>query len=424
VEQECYIIAVLGTSPGVLTELIWWLVADQRRRIRGGEIWTTGRLDSFQEARAPLRTGLHTLRTALAPRGGGWDQLQQALDEALHPLPEPDLTPQAPADLGSSGGKDLSGRLSVVLFGGAGAPLSDIRTPEEAELVAAQLHDRVRYLRTTLPESVELVGSMAGGRKTMSSALFSAFCLQARHRDRLVHILLDPRIEARLGSDWRYYAPTPEMVEELGIPAREQIRAYEIPFPLVRRMAQDASLSEVLDSERYEQIWPALRANIAARGSHRAKLIRQDPLERRWRLEITLDEVDAPAISVDLTGTEAQTYLAIFECSSLVEGEGAIDEEWAGWLEEQRINWTGREPGATIAERSPEEYKTREQRAALKRKLERLKFYGLVDFCLEGHGNRPRRYRIPAAAYSTLQLIMPAHGGRASDDSSAQTTRK
>lgn len=94
----------------------------------------------------------------------------------------------------------LAGRIAftpediVVLRDGAGAPLADIRTPEDNTLAADALLAEVRELCAD-PE-VELHVSLAGGRKTMGFFLGYALSLFGRPQDRLSHVLVSDPFES------------------------------------------------------------------------------------------------------------------------------------------------------------------------------------------------------------------------------------
>lgn len=173
---DVYIVALLGRSPAVLTELVWQLAVAEGHRIVGMEVWTTRGADGGE---ASLR--------ALCLPPFPWRELGR-----LTELPALTATgwPTPPGD-GFAGGP-----VSVGWFEVDGAALEDIRTHAESRAVEATLHDRVALLAARLPADVTLVGSLAGGRKTMSASLQSAFALRGRPGDRVVHVLLASVIEA------------------------------------------------------------------------------------------------------------------------------------------------------------------------------------------------------------------------------------
>ena len=243
-----YVLAVLGTSPAILTELLWWLVAREEAEVVGVEVWTTYQRFSSR------RTGAGALAHALFPEPpadsevGLWDQLTDALGARSDRVPSPpptaaDLRPRSPSELGD---EPVDG-FELVVFQREGRDLPDVRDPGDAEAVTLALHDRVRGLRRSLPEGVVLLGSLAGGRKTMSSSLQTAFCLQARRIDRLVHVLVDPRLELTDHPSgrgkWIHHlaVPSAEAREATGVSEEDQVAVYDVPFPLLRPELRPAS---------------------------------------------------------------------------------------------------------------------------------------------------------------------------------------
>ncbi len=77
---------------------------------------------------------------------------------------------------------------------GSGAPLSDIRTPEDNAMAADAITALVAQL--TRDDTAALHVSIAGGRKTMGFYLGYAFSLYARPQDRLSHVLVSPPFES------------------------------------------------------------------------------------------------------------------------------------------------------------------------------------------------------------------------------------
>ena len=249
---RCYVLALLGESPAVLTELLWWLARDGRD-VTGIEVWTTG-------SRSPtMRTGERALRRALYSTPGVWERLLQSVGDSaaarLPPAPaEEDLPVLSPAELVAAPLPPSTGvrPFRVVVPRVGAADLHDVRSPEDAELVVRELHDRVRDLRLRLPPDIQLVGSLAGGRKTMSSALQSAFSLQARPADQLLHVLLHPAIEARVdppdGLPREFVVPAASVEELRGVPVADQVNVHEVPFAPVRALVENIGVGDVFDA--------------------------------------------------------------------------------------------------------------------------------------------------------------------------------
>jgi CRISPR-associated protein (TIGR02584 family) len=85
----------------------------------------------------------------------------------------------------------------------SGAPLDDIRTPEDNERAADFITEKVREL--TSDTSAALHVSLAGGRKTMGFYMGYALSLFARSQDRLSHVLVSRPYESQPA----FYYPTP-----------------------------------------------------------------------------------------------------------------------------------------------------------------------------------------------------------------------
>jgi hypothetical protein len=119
-----------------------------------------------------------------------------------------------------------------VFQGADGEPLPDIRTADDSQRLLQQLCERVRKL--TAKNDARLFGSMAGGRKTMSAALQTAFELYAGRHDRLLHVLLHHRLEGdrEIFRDFRF--PEPRWEDKGGVPMDQQISITEVPFPRLR----------------------------------------------------------------------------------------------------------------------------------------------------------------------------------------------
>ncbi|MFT6820785.1 MAG: CRISPR-associated protein (TIGR02584 family) [Myxococcota bacterium] len=231
--SSVFVFAVSGESPAVVLELLWWLCVVERSHIAGIEIWTT----------APAEAALRTLIREV------WNDFQQA----TFPLPA----------LEAAGLPTAPGGFRIHVYKEGSLSLQDVRTRAEAARVNAVLHDRVRELRDELPPSIQLVGSLAGGRKVVSAAVQTAFCLQARRADRLVHVLLHADFEARLSANHQmheYAYPTSAWADATGVPVGEQVIVYDVPFPRLRYMVP-RRLVEALNGHSWDDVWPVLEQN-------------------------------------------------------------------------------------------------------------------------------------------------------------------
>lgn len=179
------LIAVLGSSPAVLTETLWAL-AQENPPTFPDEIAVV----TTTHGEATLRQELLTPRSDWADRTV-WQALRRAL---LGPAAEhsPKLTLAPPIVIA------LADPAS-----GTARPLDDIRTAAENSAAGEEILATVRKFAT--PET-RLLGLLAGGRKTMGALLHAALSLAGREGDRILHVLVDtPFDDPRLAP--RFYFP-------------------------------------------------------------------------------------------------------------------------------------------------------------------------------------------------------------------------
>lgn len=232
-----YVFLVLGQSPAVLSELLWWLDKVENRSIAGIEVWCTS------SAAKPLKEVLDSPE---------WTAFQHATQR---------LPPREPA--GSP--PDCDHGFRVHLFELDGTPLHDVRSEDAAQAVNATLHDRLRALRSRLREKTPIVACIAGGRKSVSAALQTAFTMQAGPTDRLVHVLQHPTLETYLRQqpDGRSYLfPTDAWADRSGVPVDEQLLVHDLPVPRLRSLVPD-QLQRALADLDWADVWPTLQRNTS-----------------------------------------------------------------------------------------------------------------------------------------------------------------
>lgn len=151
------LISVLGTSPAIVTETLYALTVQEGIPVHEVHVWTT--TTGRERAEAALRRSLDEGAFYRLYRDYGMDAA----------LPSFDVR---------------------VFRDGAGRELDDIRSKEDN---AAMLDHLVGFIRdkAARPEH-RLLCSLAGGRKTMSTALALALQLHGRPGDRLFHVLVNP----------------------------------------------------------------------------------------------------------------------------------------------------------------------------------------------------------------------------------------
>lgn len=170
--QRRILLAVTGLSPQVVTETLYALAVGQATPWIPDEIHliTTGH--GAEQARLNL----------LSSRPGWFHRIIRDYglpairfgEEYIHPI------------------HDRNGRV-----------LNDIRNPEDNEVAADFITDRVREL--TRDNGTTVYASIAGGRKTMGFYLGYAMSLYGRPQDRLSHVLVDTPFEGLP----QFYYPTP-----------------------------------------------------------------------------------------------------------------------------------------------------------------------------------------------------------------------
>lgn len=122
-----------------------------------------------------------------------------------------------------------------VITDGDGRPMDDIRLPEDNELAADFIVEKVREF-TEDDEGTAVHVSIAGGRKTMGYYVGYALSLFGREQDRLSHVLVEDAYEKC--PDFMYPSPTSTIaVTREGTPldlSKGKVYLAEIPFVRLR----------------------------------------------------------------------------------------------------------------------------------------------------------------------------------------------
>lgn len=319
------VVATAGMTPAILTELGWWM-ATQRECVSSILVWTTG---------------------------GGLAGVTAHLDEHWESLRE---------DVGR---EYLPARDEInvqILVDGSGIPIPDVRNRTDADLVATRIHRDVRALaRAQTP----LVGWFAGGRKTMSSALQSAFTLYGRPRDRLLHALVHEEIEKLPREEISGFAwPTQKWAEQTNVPVGSLVDVAEVPFlTLARYLVPEVS------GGGWEEQWSELRELESVAEEIRAVL--DPPVAHRERASRMLRFYARGACvhELRLTGALARFYARVIEGGDA----GYIDRDRDGVA-----NNTDQKNASLIRER-----------------FGALRYSILAPFCVQSAG-RGEPYRVPA----------------------------
>lgn len=185
--QENVLVAVVGLTPAVVTQALYGLSVLSTERVPVHRVDIIGTLPAIELS-----------RNALLGSRGALSRLAR-----VYQLPTPTT------------------RFHVLRKSPSRAPLMDLRTTEDNHAAWLQVF---RIVRALLPRSQTLLGSIAGGRKTLSHALVLAFQLLGRRQDRLFHVLLRPE---QTGNP-NFFFPLPG--DEV------QIDLAEVPFLRTREL--------------------------------------------------------------------------------------------------------------------------------------------------------------------------------------------
>lgn len=215
------IIAVLGTSPAIITEFAWWLSTIKRKQIAGVEIWTT---------RVPgTKNEPHGRKFLLEQQN--WRNLREHLRRNGRHLP--------------------AEKPHFHIFKADNQYIDDIRNEDDSRAITKQLCDAVIKLHEK-PETV-LHACISGGRKTMSSTLQLAMQLFGEKDDRVYHVLMHPFIESAPTSGQYKFPDKPfpagEHTDRFGvrwqekeeIPPEKQLSVAEQQVPLLRPLIPEAA---------------------------------------------------------------------------------------------------------------------------------------------------------------------------------------
>lgn len=198
-----------------------------------------------------------------------------------------------------------------------GAPLQDIKTPDDNRLMADFITEKVRHF-TADPNSA-LHASIAGGRKTMGFYLGYAVSLYGRPQDRLSHVLVSEPYE----SSWDFFYPTPcsrvitTRDNKLADTRDAEVTLAEIPFVSLRHELG----SDVLNGQRsFSEAVTAAQRAIAP---------------QRLVIDLPARKVEAAGISIELPPKQL-ALLSLFARRALnreprlpAPCKDAPDPEWA-----------------------------------------------------------------------------------------------
>lgn len=219
-KAQVVLLSVTGMTPAVLTETIWALAHETPPVIPDRVVVvTTTRGKELME------------REFFSPASPELDDLWQTLRSAI-------LGPHHKNDsrLNLDTLRLISAPNSRT---GRSEPVEDFRTSAENAAMADFLLEQVRGLVET--PSIELIVSIAGGRKTLGALLYACMSLLGRQTDRLTHVLVNEPFD-HLGLAPRFYFPE-QPIQRLTttdgktITARQaRIDLGDIPFVPLRNL--------------------------------------------------------------------------------------------------------------------------------------------------------------------------------------------
>lgn len=355
-EFPCRILLlVTGLSPQIVTETLYAL--------------SVGSEPSFVPTEIHLLTtseGAHRARLALLSETPGWFARLRR-DYGLGPI-------------------DFDATRIQVIRDATGAPLEDIRRPEDNRAAADFITDHVRRL-TANPDAALHV-SIAGGRKTMGFFLGYALSLYGREQDRLSHVLVSEPFE----SSWDFFYPTPESNiittrdNKLADTARAQVTLAEIPFVSLRHglpkalIDGQASFAATVDAARVALQPPHLTLDLARR------------------------RIDAGGRRIELPPSEL-ALLAVFARRALAGApalaappKGAPDPEWGTRYLAERRRIAG---AAADLEHAAHAYRNgmdgdafSQLLSKLRRRLRSQLGPAATPYLIDDGGRKPYRYRL------------------------------
>lgn len=158
---------VTGMTPAIITETVWALACDPE--LDEDSRWVPDRIEVLSTDH-----GLNQIRSRL-------------LESNVFETFKKDFPQLANLVF------DETCLQSIINENDSNAALVDLKTPEDNEFAANQIHKKIRDL--TENDNISLHVSIAGGRKTMGFYAGYALSLHGRAQDSLSHVLVDDKFE-------------------------------------------------------------------------------------------------------------------------------------------------------------------------------------------------------------------------------------
>lgn len=178
--REIVLVAVTGMSPAVLTETVWALAHPEDSDAKEPIIPHRVVVLTTAIGRREISDALFTPN----PRFGNktvWETLREQLEKEGLPVKDRLRFGTTGDDIRVFTKSESNTNRSI--------ELDDIRTPEDNEAAADFILDHLRAFVED-PDKI-VIGSLAGGRKTMSALIYACFSLIGRDSDRLTHVLVN-----------------------------------------------------------------------------------------------------------------------------------------------------------------------------------------------------------------------------------------
>lgn len=183
-EREIVLLAVTGMSPAILTETVWALAHPEPGSDASPIIPHRVIVLTTSRGREEIANSLFTNNSAFENKTV-WETLREKLADEGLPI-------KNRLRFGTTG-DDIRVFTRPEHSTNRSQELDDIRTPQDNEAAADFILENLRGLVED-PEKI-VIGSIAGGRKTISALLFACFSLVGRECDRITHVLVSEPYE-------------------------------------------------------------------------------------------------------------------------------------------------------------------------------------------------------------------------------------
>jgi CRISPR-associated protein (TIGR02584 family) len=204
--KQTVLVCVVGTTPGIISETVWALAKRPENPVIPDRVVAI-------TTQAGKRAIIEQLLSGFHGHDPIWKQLRGKLLK--------DSEKGKKLQFGEEGDH-------IVVFtmpdeDGLARPLNDIRTAEENQAAADCI---LKTLDTyTRHPNNHVIGSVAGGRKTMSALMYACMSLVGKEEDRICHVLVPPEYES-YNLEPRLYFPE-QKPQELVQPDRGKDKKYK-----------------------------------------------------------------------------------------------------------------------------------------------------------------------------------------------------